>query len=295
MRPEWLGKLGTRIFLDSSDPEETRGAIESLGFLDGQTTNPTLISRHPEIKKRLENGQRFAKEEIYEFYKATVAQIAVRLPSKSVSIEVYCDERTTADEMFRQALEMNSWIPYAHIKFPTTVEGLKAAVMAGKENIKVNMTLCFSQEQASAVYAAMEYSKKGHVFISPFIGRLDDLGLEGTDLVENILNMYRDPVSFGAGHVEVLAASVRSIRHLMRAIHLGTDIVTAPLKVLREWAEAGLPQPDPETDYRDPTLKEIPYKPDLTPNYDWRKVNSRHKLTTAGLNKFAGDWNSLIE
>ncbi len=98
---------------------------------------------------------------------------------------------------------MFSWIPNAHVKFPTSREGLEAAGRAVKEGLRVNMTLCFTQEQAAAVYSATAGAKKGDVFISPFIGRLDDRGENGMDLIENIQKMY----GTGDGHVEVLTAS----------------------------------------------------------------------------------------
>ncbi len=107
------------------------------------------------------------------------------------------------------------------------------------------MTLCFSQAQAAAVYAATRGAKKGEVFVSPFIGRLDDRGENGMDLIANILKMYGK----GDGHVEVLTASVRTLDHLLCAIKLGSDIITAPLAVLKEWKEKGLPMPKDDYPY----------------------------------------------
>lgn len=83
------------------------------------------------------------------------------IPQGSVSVEVYADSSTKAEEMLAEAFEMSSWIPNAHIKFPSTKEGLKAAERAVKANLRVNMTLCFQQEQAAAVYSATSGSKKG--------------------------------------------------------------------------------------------------------------------------------------
>ena len=85
---------------------------------------------------------------------------------------------------------MFGWIPNAHVKFPTSAEGLKAAEKAIGLGLRVNMTLCFSQAQAAAVYAATRGARKGQVFVSPFIGRLDDRGENGMDLIANILRMY---------------------------------------------------------------------------------------------------------
>src|SRR3989339_217562 len=119
MRPQ---NIKTRIFLDSGDPQETKQVLSALGFLDGQTTNPSLIAK-------------------------------------------------------------NTWIPNAHIKFPITASGLEAAHILTSEGMRVNMTLCFSQQQAAAVYVATRGVKKGDVFLSPFIGRLDDQGENGMNMI----------------------------------------------------------------------------------------------------------------
>jgi transaldolase len=193
--------LKTKIFLDSGDPKETAEVLSTLGFLDGQTTNPSLVAKNPETV-----GRKFSQTEIYDFYKGVVQDISKLIPEGSVSIEVYSDSTTKSEDMIKQAHEFNQWIFNAHIKFPTTQEGLKAAETCVKEGIRVNMTLVFSQQQAAAVYAATKGAKKGDVFLSPFVGRLDDRGENGMDLIKNILEMYNQ----GDGHVEVLSASVRS-------------------------------------------------------------------------------------
>src|SRR3989344_909760 len=199
-------RLKSKIFLDGGDPDETREMKALLGFLDGQTTNPTLISKNPEAKIRMERGEKFTKKELLGFYRAVVQEISRIIPEGSVSVEVYADKNTGADEMFAQGKEMFSWIPNAHIKFPITKEGLAAAERAAKDGMRVNMTLCFTQEQAAAVYAATQGAVKGQVFVSPFVGRLDDRGENGMQLIENIVRMYQN----GDGHVEVLTASVRN-------------------------------------------------------------------------------------
>src|SRR5512139_2316371 len=119
--------LKTKIFLDGGDPDETRQLLGLLGFLDGQTTNPTLISKNPEARMRLEGGEKFSAEEILAFYRKVVGEVSGLIPKGSISVEVYADARTTSEAMCRQAQEMFSWIPNAHIKFPTTTEGLKSA------------------------------------------------------------------------------------------------------------------------------------------------------------------------
>ncbi len=187
MRPE---NLKSRIFLDGGNPEETREIIGRLGFLDGQTTNPTLISKNPEARRHLEQGGKFSEKEILAFYRQVVGELSSLIPQGSISIEVYADPSTTAESMLAQGREMFSWIPNAHIKFPSSREGLTAAELAVQNGLRVNLTLCFSQEQAAAVYAATRGAKKGEVFVSPFIGRLDDRGENGMDLIAHILRMY---------------------------------------------------------------------------------------------------------
>ena len=286
MKPD---KLKTRIFLDSGDPAETKRIIGLLGFLDGQTTNPTLVSRNPHAKERFERGEKFSKAEIYDFYKQVLSEVSKLIPDGSVSAEVYADKSTTADEMFAQGQEMYGWIPNAHIKYPTVAAGLEAAERSAKAGMRVNMTLCFSQAQAAAVYAATKGAARGSVFVSPFIGRLDDTGQNGMDLVGNIVKMYGE----GDKHVEVLAASVRDMPQFTQAIARGADIITAPYKLLSEWGKAGMPLPDGDFSYDQDSLPNIPYQ-SLDLSGPWRLFDIKHPLTDKGIASFAADWNRLI-
>src|SRR6185503_14101109 len=221
--------------------------------LDGQTTNPTLISKNPQVKKKMETGGKFSEEEITEFYRTVVEEISRLIPEGSVSIEVYADHGTSADEMFQQGKEMFSWIPNAHIKYPTTHEGLDAAERSVREGMRVNMTLCFSQEQAAAVYSATLGAKKGDAFVSPFVGRLDDRGENGMDLIKNIKRMY----GTGDEHVEILTASVRNMDHFLYALQLGSEIITAPATILKEWGVRGMPIPKDDFTYQSEGLQTI--------------------------------------
>jgi transaldolase len=286
MKPEGLK---TRIFLDGGNPEETRDIIGLLGFLDGQTTNPTLISRNPDARERLDKGERFSPSELLAFYKGIVQKLSSMMPEGSISVEVYSDPSSRAQAMLEQGAEMFSWIPNARVKFPTSHEGLVAAGQALKEGLRINMTLCFSQEQAAAVYAATKGAKKGDVFVSPFIGRLDDRGLNGMDVIDHILQMYRP----GDGHVELLTASVRSLDHLLYSLKLGSDIITAPYEILKEWAQKGLPMPSHDYVYNAKDLKPIPYR-EIDLSRSWQDYNIAHDLTTKGMDEFSADWNSLI-
>lgn len=284
IKPE---QLKTKIFLDSGDPKETEAIKKLLGFIDGQTTNPTLIFRNPKVQKRIKEKNYFSKEEIYENYKNIVKEISSQIHNGSISVEVYADYNTTADEMLLHGREMFSWIPNAHIKFPTTFEGLKAAEKAVKEGIRVNMTLCFTQEQAACVYSATKGAKRGGVFVSPFIGRLDDNGFNGIELVKNIIDMY------GGSHVQVLAASIRNLNHLLAAIFYGIDIITCPFKILRQWTQEGMPLPNKNFRYEASNLKSIPHKY-IDLKQPWRNIKFQHKLIDIGLKKFAEDWNKLM-
>jgi len=287
MRPE---NLKSKIFLDGGDPGETKEALDLLGFVDGQTTNPSLIAKNPEAKKRMDRGDKFSNEEILHFYKDVVKNLSTMLPGGSISIEVYADNSTSADDMFTQGKEMFAWISNAHIKYPTNAAGLEAAEQSVKEGMRVNMTLVFQQEQAAAVYSATRGAKKGDVFLSPFVGRLDDRSENGMGFIANVIKMYDS----GDGHVEVLTASVRTYDHMLYALQLGSDIITAPFKVLKEWGEKGMPVPGDEYRYDATGLKEVPYL-ELDLNRNWRDFDIAHDLTNTGIVKFADDWNSLIK
>lgn len=283
MRPP---ELTTKIFLDSGLPEETHAIIERMGFLDGQTTNPSLITKHPSFIACEAKGERCTEADAWRYYREIVEQIAPLLPGGSVSIEVYADQTTSAEEMIKKGRELASWIPNAHVKLPITAAGLTAAHALVSERIRVNMTLCFSQEQAAAVYATTRGAKPGDVFVSPFIGRLDDRGDNGLDLITNMVRMFRD----SDHHVQVLAASIRGLNHLQGVIAAQADILTAPADVLHEWAAA------------DMGINGAPIPADLDPiayqrlelDQEWQSFDIHHELTDQGLKKFASDWNQLV-
>lgn len=286
MRPR---ELKTRIFLDGGDPDEARRLIALLGFLDGQTTNPTLIAKNPAARDRIARGERFTEPQIIEFYRGVVRELSTLMPGGSISVEVYADPATSAERMLAQGREMFSWIPNAHVKFPSSSAGFAAAEMASAEGMRVNMTLCFRQEQAAATYAATRGATRGAVFVSPFVGRLDDRGENGMDVVANIIRMFRA----GDGHVEVLTASVRTYDHLLCALRLGSDILTAPYPILEQWGRAGLPRPDAGYACAAGGLRPIPYR-ELDLARPWRDFEIGHELTDTGMERFSADWNALI-
>lgn len=280
--------ISSKIFIDGGDFEETQEVKNLLGFVDGQTTNPTLISQNPIVKARIKKGEKFTKREAYHFYKKVVEKIA-KITSGPISIEVYADQNTKAEEMLNQAKEMVKWIPNAYIKLPITKEGLKAANLATKKDIPVNMTLCFSQEQAAAVYAATKGTKRP-VFVSPFVGRLDDRGENGMDLVKNILRMYQK----GDNHVLLLTASVRNLDHLFYAIKIGSPLITVPFRVIKEWAAKDFILPDENFNYQAPYLKSISYQ-EIPLDKDWQNYNINHSLTKIGIERFSADWKSITK
>ncbi len=289
-----LAKRGkAKILVDGGDPAETSRIKELLGYVDGQTTNPSLIAKNPEIRKLIASGHRLSRQEENEEYKGIVQRISPLVGDAGVSIEVFADLDTTAEEMVAQGKEMFSWIPNAYIKYPCTHEGLRAAQLSVRDGIRVNITLCFSQEQAAAVYSATKGSN-APVYVSPFVGRLDDRGDNGMDLIRNIRKMYAG----SDGHVHVLAASIRNLDHLLASFALGADLVTVPAKILEDWAAKGFPLPEQNFTHKPATpdghpLRPIPYK-SLNLDQPWERFDIAHDLTTKGIRRFVEDYQSTL-
>jgi transaldolase len=124
--------------------------------------------------------------------------------------------------------------------------------------------------------------------VSPFIGRLDDIGQNGVDLVSNIKRMYAQ----GHGHVLVLAASIRSLPHLLCCFSIGADFVTVSAKILHEWAHAGFPMPNAGFTY-EPKGARIEYR-EIGLEHPWQRFNIEHELTTKGVEKFAADYRATL-
>ncbi len=220
-------------------------------------------------------------------YKKIVQTISPLVGDAGVSIEVFSDERTTAQEMFAQGREMFSWIPNAYIKYPCTAEGLRAAEMSVRQGMRINITLCFSQQQAAAVYAATKGTKEP-AYVSPFVGRLDDIGQNGMDVVKNIKRMFLK----GDGHVLVLAASIRSLEHLLYCFLLETELATVPAKILELWASRNFPLPDKQFQYK-ASGQPIPYE-QLDLEQRWEAFDIQHELTRKGIEKFAADYRATL-
>jgi len=286
-------KPKTKILVDGGDPEETLRVKELIGFVDGQTTNPSLIAKNPEIRERIASGRTLSPQEEKDEYRKIVQAISPLVGDAGVSIEVFADMDTKAEQMLAQGEEMFSWIPNAYIKYPCTREGLRAAEISVRKQIRVNMTLCFSQDQAAAVYAATMGSGEP-VYVSPFVGRLDDHGENGIDLVKNIKKMYED----GDGHVYVLAASIRHVDHLLASFATGAELTTVPAKVLVDWDIKDFPMPNKDFSYKavdasGKAPKAIPYKA-LDLNRPWQSFDISHDLTTVGIQKFVADYRSTL-
>jgi transaldolase len=189
-----------QIFLDTANIEQIKQGAK-LGVIGGVTTNPTLMY----------------KEGLAD-YEAAVKEIC-SIISGPVSVEVLAED---TNGMLQQARKMAKWAPNVVIKIPATMAGLEATSTLSKENIAVNFTLCFSLNQA--LLAALA----GAAFISPFVGRLDDIGHDGMELVREIVEVYQH-YNFST---KVIAASIRHPRHCVIAAKIGAHIATVPYNVL---------------------------------------------------------------
>ncbi len=274
----------TKLFLDSGNPKETEEALSILGFLDGQTTNPSLVAKNPHILELMEKKE-LNDILIWEKYKEVANEIQKVIPTGAISVEVFADNTTSYETMLAKGRELASWFPGIYVKLPITEIGLRTANTLAAEGTNINMTLCFTQEQAAAVHAATKGAKHGQVFVSPFIGRLDDIGLEGFDVVQNIKKMYQE----WGSHVLVLGASVRNLAHVKKCRDGNINIITAPLSVYKEWAA------DPELAAVVMPEEKSPIEYKELPEKEWTSYDIHHDLTDKGIEKFAYDWKKLFE
>ncbi len=284
-----------KLFLDSGDPDETRKAKGLIGTIDGQTTNPSLVAKNPDVLKFLEGGKKLKEEDLLSKYKEIVQEIE-KETAGPVSVEVYADWDSTAKQLLEQSEKMYSWGKNIYMKYPTTMAGVEAGHEFTKNGGRVNMTLVFDQMQAAAVYEATKPTQSP-AFISPFMGRWDDRGLNGTDIIKNILKQYRsyEKLENRECHVKVLAASIRNLDHFYQSIFLDADIVTIPLKIIQEWVLDEKWVPDERYRY-EPDLKGIVYE-EIPPGKPYSEYTIEHvegSLLDEGLKKFATDWKNLI-
>ena len=218
-----------RIFLDTASIEHIRHGV-SLGVVTGVTTNPSLISKEGKVD-----------------YQKVVKEICSIVPGP-VSTEVLSQD---AQGMVEEAREIATWADNVVVKIPASTAGVEATSQLAREDIKVNFTLCFSLNQAMLGAAA------GAAFISPFVGRLDDIGEDGMAVVSDIVEY----VDYYGLPTEVIAASIRHPQHCLAAARVGSHIATVPYKILLQMIQHPLTDSGIER-FRD----------------DWRKVMARDGL-----------------
>lgn len=211
-----------KYFIDTANVDEIRQAAE-LGLLSGVTTNPSLIAKEGRVFEEV-------IREITELVDGPISAEVISLDSKG---------------MLEEGRELVKIHKNIIIKVPMTAEGLKATSQFKKEGIRVNVTLVFSAEQALAA------ARSGAAYVSPFIGRLDDMGIDGIDLIAEISEIFS---RFGI-KTEIIAASIRTRRHIAQAALAGADIATVPYKVLMD--------------------------------------SLNHPLTTSGIDRFLKDWEGV--
>jgi transaldolase len=192
-----------KFFVDTADVAAI-SELNDLGMVDGVTTNPSII---------LKSGR-----DILEVTKEICAIV-----SGPVSAEVVA---TKADDMIAEGRKLATIAPNITVKVPLTWDGLKACKVLTGEGKMVNVTLCFSVNQALIA------AKAGATFISPFVGRLDDINLDGMDLIADIRQVY-DNYGFDT---QILAASIRTVNHISQCALVGADVITAPPAVIKSLA-----------------------------------------------------------
>ena len=190
-----------KLFLDTADINEITD-LNKTGMVDGITTNPSLIAK---------SGRNIIK---------TIEEIC-GIVSGPVSAEVTA---TDYDGMMREGVRLAEIASHVTVKLPLTVDGLRACASLSEDNIMVNVTLCFSAAQALLA------AKAGASFISPFVGRLDDIGADGMNLISEIAEIYAN-YDYST---EILVASVRGVQHVVDAALIGADVATIPPKIMSQ-------------------------------------------------------------
>jgi transaldolase len=191
-----------KFFVDTADVEEIRSLSET-GLVDGVTTNPSLVAK---------SGRNFI-DAIREICAIVEGPVSAEVAS------------TDADEMIAEGRKLAGIASNVTVKAPLTWDGLKACRSLSQMGINVNVTLCFSANQALLA------AKAGAAFVSPFIGRIDDAGEDGMQLIRDIRTIYDNYPDFGT---EILAASIRHPRHVTESALAGADVATVPPAVLRQ-------------------------------------------------------------
>ena len=190
-----------KFFIDTADIEAIRD-LAATGLLDGVTTNPSLVQK---------SGRNF-----FEVLEEICAVVSGPVSAETTALD--------AEGMIKEAAKLTPIAPNITIKVPTTYEGLKACRHLSDQGTMVNVTLCFSAVQA------LMAAKAGATFISPFVGRLDDIGQPGMDLIEDIRVIFDNYPDF---KTEILVASIRNPIHVLEAAKIGADVATVPPAVLK--------------------------------------------------------------
>lgn len=193
-----------KIFIDTANVEEIKDAA-TWGILDGVTTNPSLIAKEGRDIKEVIN-------EICEIVDGPISAEVISLES---------------DKMVEEALDLVKLHKNIVIKLPMCIEGLKAVKILSEKNIKTNVTLIFSSQQALLA------AKAGATYVSPFVGRLDDIGVTGVDLISDIANIFE----VHSINTEIISASIRNPIHVSECAMAGSDIATIPFNVLKQMAK----------------------------------------------------------
>jgi transaldolase len=194
-----------KFFIDTANPDEIKRAYE-MGVIDGVTTNPTLISKE---KKDFES---------------LIEEICKIIKSLPISLEVLS---LNSEGMIEEARRLSKMGENIVVKIPMTTEGLKAIKVLVSEGIKTNTTLVFSPTQALLA------AKAGTTYVSPFIGRLDDIAQTGMELIEQIVTIF---TNYGFGS-QVIVSSIRHPIHVLEAALIGADVATIPYKVIEQLAK----------------------------------------------------------
>ena len=190
------------FFVDTADIKEIR-RINDMGILDGVTTNPSLVLKANKNFKKL------------------IKEICKIVPGP-ISAEVTA---TKFDEMYKEGIKLSKIAKNVVVKVPLTPDGIRTCKKLSKKKIGVNVTLCFSVNQALLA------AKAGAKYVSPFIGRLDDIGHTGMDLIKEIKQIF---ANYDFNNTKILAASIRSTKHITQVAMAGADVATVPPKLIEE-------------------------------------------------------------
>lgn len=197
-----------KFFIDTANLDEIKEA-HNLGILDGVTTNPSLIAR-----------EGIAGRSAFENHIKTICELT-QAPVSAEAVSL------TREEMVVEARSLSQIDPHVVVKIPMTLDGLRAVRELSEEGIKTNVTLVFSPLQA------LMAAKAGATYISPFVGRLDDIALDGMKVIEQIIDIFANYLF----EAEVIVASIRNPLHVLTAARLGADIATIPFKVIEQLAQ----------------------------------------------------------